>query len=264
MGASGGGLLQCFQSYEVGDRPHFRNVEVEKSTWSSSETRPGKPVGNRTIIWKHWTKVVWMNCWNKSLLVRTGVCQTLMPNRMWSRNVRNGKASSAGSSSLRLPVLFFPALSAVNRSLISEVTQANTCIHSSSRRKCRITGWVIQTQILQLASRMLLGKLSTWVTFGFLWSWRYDTISSLTSKKTAKPPHCLVGSLLLDPSQLCFPSGSPAICSPLTMIYSWMFCSVRAKLYVILKYEKSVCYQSHSGLAVHNSVIITSLLKRKM
>lgn len=110
---------------------------------------------------------------------------------------------------------------------------------------------------------MLLGKLSIWVTFAFLWSWRYDTISSLTSKKAANPPHCLVGSLLLGPSQLCFPSGSPPICSPLTMIYSWMFCSVWAKLYVILKYEKSVCYQSHSGLAVHNSVIITSLLKRK-
>lgn len=110
---------------------------------------------------------------------------------------------------------------------------------------------------------MLLGKLSTRVTFAFLWSQRYDTISSLTSKKTVNPPHCLVGSLLLDPSQLCFPSGSPPIYSPLTMIYSWMFCSVWAKLYVILKYEKSVCYQSHSGLALHNSVIITSLLKRK-
>jgi hypothetical protein len=48
------------------------------------------------------------------------------------------------------------------------------------------------------------------------------------------------------------------------MIYSWMFCSVWAKLYVILKYEKSICYQSHSRLAVHNSVIITSLWKRKM
>lgn len=79
VGASGGGLLQCFLGDEVGDCPYCINVEVEKSTCSPSETRSGKSVGNGIIIWKHQTKAVRMNWWNKSLLVRTGVCQTLMP-----------------------------------------------------------------------------------------------------------------------------------------------------------------------------------------
>lgn len=65
---------------------------------------------------------------------------------MWTRNVRNG----TGSSSLRLPVLCFLALSSVKRPLIGEVTQANTCIHSSSRRKCLITEWVTQTRFCSL------------------------------------------------------------------------------------------------------------------